>query len=467
MADARCGALGALVLPFALLAGCSGGGNGDAGGDGRFPPYEANLLVISMDTARADHLSAFGYDRPTTPRLERLAADAHVFEAAYTVMPTTLPSHASIFTSLYPAQLRVRKNGDRVPDDVAMLAEVLASAGFVTGAFVSAAPLHPKTNFDQGFDTYVHPESIAGRKTREVPASDVRAAAAAWLAARGDERFFCFVHLFDPHTWYEPPLEVREQFEVPPGRFPPARKFLTEPIASEAVRASVDAYDAEIRFADTEIGRLLDATPGEVLDRTIVVFLSDHGETLDEMLPAYGFDHGEFLYRRELRIPLLIRLPHGFPDRDHRTHGELVSTLDVTPTLLDLLGLPAAAPAEGRSLLPLLRGGSLQPRAVVSQRHTLKPGKQPLEGDAFSIVSGRWHWIRQHGREDLLFDLVTDPLERQDVLAQHEELVPELEAMLEQWRAHVGKPRSGESVDDAELHRALEALGYVDTGEQP
>lgn len=436
----------------------------------REPPL--NVLFVSVDTTRADHLGCYGYTRPTSPNIDALARSGHRFNAAYTVMPTTLPSHASMFTSLYPAQLGVHRNGLTVPDEADCLAERLRSQGYETAAFVSGTPLHPKFGLDQGFDTYVAPPD------REWPAQRVRREASKWLAANGGNPFFCFVHFFDPHTWYDPPDAWRKLLDAPAGRQPPARGFVasaTSPARPEFTpdrnAAAIRAYDAEIRFADAEIGALLDDLDRLGLaSRTIVVLVSDHGESLDELLDRFGyaFDHGEFLYRAELRIPMILRLPETLGLGGATTHDDVVSTLDLMPTILELVGAPLEEPFEGRSLAPLFTGGTLAPRPVVSERRIMtspeiRDAPVALGAREHSVIDGGWHWL-QCERGDELFDMTSDPEERTNLLGDDATRQARMTETLERWRTSAGEPifaAAAGGTEDPALVRQLKALGYL------
>ena len=284
---------------------------------------EYNLLFVSIDTLRADHLSSYGYARETSPNLDALAARSQRFENAWSVMPTTLPSHTAMFTSLYPSLVGVEANGSRVDPSAHTLAERLAERGFTTGAFISAPTLDPEFGLDQGFGTY---DSAAGKRRGD----ETRERASAWLREHRDERLFLFVHLFDPHTWYDAPTAQLKMFRAPPGPLPPERSFLTgqDQLGPAQRTAITAAYDAEIRFADEQLGRLLSELENLGLDdSTLVVVTSDHGETLDELIDtyAYGYDHGEFLHRRELNVPLIIYVPGK--DVEGRVHAEPVTSL--------------------------------------------------------------------------------------------------------------------------------------------
>ena len=426
-----------------------------------------NVLFVSIDTLRADHLSCYGYDRPTSPEIDELAADGHRFTSAYTVMATTLPAHLAMFTSLFPAQTSVVANGYQVPDGVHTLPERLSAAGFQTGGFVSAIPLDPQVNIDQGFDTYDSP----GQIPRD--GGDTADLAMRWIEARDRSApFFCFLHMFDPHTWYQvDEEEFARPFGAPVGRgLPPLRGFLEQRIPPNIRKASVDTYDAEIRYADAQVGRVLRFLDEEGLrDNTIVVLVSDHGESLDELHErrAYAFDHGEFLSRRELRVPLVFWLPSSYEERGPAVHDALVSILDLTPTLLDLLGLECAPPTVGRSLTGLMAGDSLPDLVHVAQRRVLDArDRQYLKGLEVSVIDGRWHWIRSKARKDRLFDLQNDPDETTNVIADHPETVEALDESLKKWMGLVAQPLwEADAEMSPQLREALESLGYF--GDEP
>jgi len=447
-----------ISLALLVAAGCGGGARG---------PAAKNLLVVSIDTLRADHVSCYGYGRETTPNLDALAARSQRFASCWSVLPTTLPAHAAMFTSLHPKLVGALANGFPVAPEAHTLAERLRERGFATGAFVSAVPLHPSFGLDQGFETYDFPEGE--ERTGDV----TRARAEAWLAERGEERFFAFVHLFDPHTWYDAPQAERALFGAPKGPLPPERIFLKRPEAfGPAQRAAlVDAYDAEIRFADAQLGALLEGLERRGLaDSTLVVVTSDHGETLDELIDAYGYgyDHGEFLHARELHVPLVLHVPG---DDAPRVHADAVSHLDLVPTVLELLGLPREGLLLGRSLVPLVVGGSLPPRPAFAERRTLtrgevlRPESPFLSGEEYAVAGEAWLLVSGATRGDALYDLRSDPAASVDVAAGHPGERQRLEDLIESWRetqaalGSQGAAASGE-VDPA-LLEALRALGYA------
>jgi arylsulfatase A-like enzyme len=444
---------------LALAAGCGGGSA---------PTTPRNLLFVSIDTLRADHVGCYGYGRPTTPHLDALAARSERFASCWSVMPTTLPAHTAMFTSLHPKLVGAVANGFPVAPAAHTLAERLREQGFATGAFVSAVPLHPRFGLDQGFDVYDHPP---GEERR---GDETRARAEDWLRARGPERFFAFVHLFDPHTWYGAPEEQRALFGAPGGPQPPEREFLGDPAAFDAARreALVAAYDAEIRFADAQLGLLLELLEERGLaDSTLVVVTSDHGETLDELIGGYGYgyDHGEFLHGRELRVPLVVHVP----GRDGAgVHEAAVSQLDLLPTLLELLEVPREGLLLGRSLAPLLSGASLAPRPVFAERRDLtrgetqKPPSPALAGLEFAVAGEAWLFVTGATRGEELYDLRADAQGLSDVAADHPGELARLRELVDSWRAtQAALGLQGPAADpadiDPELLEALRALGYA------
>lgn len=452
----------AVVAAFAALLGFGG-----TSCSGESSPERMNLLFISVDTLRADHLSCYGYERPTSPVIDALAADGHRFKSAFTVMATTLPAHLSMFTSLFPAQTGVLANGFTVPEGVETLAERLKPAGYQTGGFVSAYPLNGQFQIQQGFDHYDFPTQASRT------GADTFGAAIEWMQARDPKApFFCFVHSFDPHTWYQvDEAKFADPFGAPRGRkFPPDRGFLTRPIPKGVQTATLNTYDAEIRYADAQVDRLLNYLDEEGLrDNTVIVFVSDHGESLDELAGrGYMFDHGEFLCRRELRIPLIFWLPRSYDERGPGVHDDVVNVLDIMPTVLDLLGLECAPPTAGQSLTGLMAGDELRPRMHFATRRILEQrDKKHLQGEEFSVIDGRWHWISSKARPNKLFDMSADPNEKRNLIAEHPERVETLKGALDDWKAAVAQQIwDSDGTVDSKTQSMLESLGYFDSSKK-
>jgi choline-sulfatase len=431
-----------LVL-LGLLLGC--------GGDSR-----PNVLLITLDTTRADRLGAYGYVPAKTPHLDRLAAEGVRVKDATSVAPITLPSHATIFTGLLPPTHGVRDNGSyALGQDAVTLAERLRDSGWRTQAFVSALVLHRRYQLDQGFAGYDDDLWSADEPKlfmiRDRPAPETAGRAVAWLeewaagsvrgsavAASGErEPFFLWVHFFDPHQPWSAPAEVRAL--APTG------------------------YDAEITMADRGVGLLLDALDRLGVARdTLVVVTADHGESLGE--------HGEkthaiFVYDATIRVPLLWRFPGRLP-RGLAVDGP-ASTVDLLPTILGLLGLPGGETTEGRDLGPLLAGEPTpallgRPRYAESLLAEVGFGMAPL----FSVREGPWKLIQAPRPE--LYDLGRDPGELENRFAGEPRRARRLQRTLDDLLASSAARALAPQANalDRETLEMLQALGYLAPAEQ-
>jgi choline-sulfatase len=422
----------------------------------------ANVVVISIDTLRRDHLAPYGAAFETATA-SRLAREGVVFEHAVSQVPLTLPSHSSLFTGMYPAHHGVRDNGGFVlGKESTTLAERFAAAGYRTAGFVSAYVLHSSWGIGQGHQTYDDFFDYAGLENRsltevERPAAPVVDAALSWLRQprRGEGPFYLWVHIFDPHLPYEPPEEYRRKAPTP--------------------------YAGEVMYADAQVGRLLDAldTMG-VRRNTIVVYLSDHGESLGE----HGEPtHGIFLYGATLDVPLIIAPPSGgslgspaVALAGRRVRG-LARLVDVMPTVLDLAGLPVPSGLDGVSLLGMVaRDGSpsgAPPPAdptnalagPVSYAETYYPRFHYNWSELVTLETERWKYVRAPRPE--LYDVRADPRELRDVTAEH----PEIAATLARHLASMNLERAGSeptpSKLDPEALARLQALGYVGSADSP
>ncbi len=400
----------------------------------RKTPSDVNLLVVTLDTTRADRLGAYGFNRGTTPHLDALAEDAVVFEHATSAVPLTFPSHTTIFTGEYPTRHGIRDNGGFFLDPSATtMAEVLKGAGYQTGAFIGAWVLESRWGLSQGFDKYSDQFDLSKYKvislgTVQKKGEEVVNDALAWLDTVKTKKFFGWVHLYDAHTPYEPP----------------------EPFAS---RFPNQPYLGEIAYADAQVGRLLDWLKANGLDRnTVVVITGDHGESLGEHGEA---THAYFVYDSTMHVPLIVKTPWN----DKGRNKSMVSLADIFPTVLDLIGLPPVkGPIDGTSLAL----GIVNPSA-------------PVGGTAYAeTYFPRYHFGWQHLRslrsneytyvdapEPELYDRRTDPGETSNIYkafsARAEDLRLKLEAIA---RVDQGKAPERKSLDPDTLQR-LAALGYV------
>ncbi len=433
------------------------------------PPAGPNVLLVSIDTLRADRLGAYGHTQPTSPVVDaRLAAQGVTFEQVLSQSPKTTPSHMTMFTSLYPCMHGITMwdeggVGAVLNPRVRTLAEVLRNAGWKTAAFTAGGPMHSSRGFDRGFDVY--------RNSQQLPR------ALEWLDDNaGSGRFFLFFHTYEVHDPYTPPLKLLRQFdgdyEGPlldavrrirsgVGGWEQAHKLFWDAVDRTDPRTVTflqRLYDAGIRNMDRgTLTQLLDALDRlGVANDTLVVFTSDHGE-------AFG-EHGNFLhddlYAGTLHVPLILRWPAELPV-GRRVAGR-ARLLDLLPTILDLVHVPAPPQTQGVSLAPLARGtGGALPDVVPSEHG---PALAPVT----TSVRQDDHTLLRIGATDALFDLDSDPGERHDVMGMQPETGATMRDALATWRAacatlHARYGPSGAGVaPEPETVRQLRALGYIE-----
>jgi arylsulfatase A-like enzyme len=466
-------ALVAVATIVATLAVCAPGCH-------EGPPAFDHVVLISLDTLRADHLGCYGNKRIETPRIDALASEGILFEQHIAVAPTTLPSHTSLMTGLYPRSHGTPRNGFVVGDDLSLLAEVLREAGFATAGFVAAIPLAARFGFAQGFDHYDEPERRLLRGDSD-PALRRRAAwmtdsVLAWLDERprgADDRLFLFVHYFDVHYPYVNGEPWDSMYRAPdmPALSGSMRDLdrlrlafrRDDPAARALSAARAAAYAGGVSYTDLHVGRLLDGLAERgLLERSLVVLTSDHGETMHDH-PAELWDHGATVFDDSMRVPLVLRLPGAW--RAGTRVPALVANIDVAPTLLDLLGLPPLAAAEGRSFRGLLEGRPMPEREPVFLEAN-KPQSPDFEaGTAWrnerklrAVRSAHWKLLERPRRaQRQLFDLVLDPREIAplEVDAQHALLGEALDA----WAGAPTRAEQPAPLDPATTRR-LEELGY-------
>jgi arylsulfatase A-like enzyme len=458
-----------------------------------------NVVLVSVDTLRADHLGTYGYTaRATSPRIDALAEEALVFEAHVAAAPWTTPSHLSLLTGLTPTghgvtcsdrSLREALQGERpiprLPEAVTTLAEALAERGWATAAFTGGATLDPRIGFHQGFGDY------DTTMVKLDPAKVDRVLG--WIDAHDEGPFFLFWHTFEVHAPYLgtdfladvlPPERARalaERLEAIPERngwkaVRAAKRVMRLHGAydPEVTRA---LYDGGIRSFDRWLGRFVDGLRDRgLLDRTLLVLTSDHGEQLgEEGRPAPFGDgfynvHGHTLYEELVHVPLIIRGP-GLPGGRRIT--PVTASIDVMPTILDVLGVPAPAPVQGRSLRPLWESpGEWTPRGALSESLSEGEEMKSLRTDRYKyVLTIDAASVAENGRsyvppdaEPALYDLLEDPLERSDLLARPttDEQTRRAAALCAELRDRlttVGRPEEGTLSPEA--REGLEALGYL------
>lgn len=394
-----------------------------------------NLLLITLDTTRADHLGCYGYSGAVTPALDFLAESGVKFNRAFCNVPLTLPSHATMMTGLYPPEHGCRVNGAHaLGEELTTLAEVFASRGYQTAAFVAAFVLDRKFGLNRGFGTYddyevptsndIYDDNVMYRYRRGDKVTD---AALSWLIKHSRKPFFCWVHFFDPHRPY----------------------YFNRPNPS-------DAYDREISFMDSQIKRLIDYLKEEdLLEKTIIIAVGDHGEGLGE----HGEDeHGLLLYNPVMRVPLLLSWPGRRGPGEEVT--ELVSTVDLFPTILDLFVWELPGRTSGRSFARALKGDAVPERPVYLETEfpLTEYGWSPLRG----LVTGKWKYVMAPREE--LYDLKSDPEETDNLAESRTETVNRLKTHLETLEKNMAKKESTEVKLDELSRRTLESLGYLGGG---
>lgn len=445
------------------------GGSPPPGQSGLPPPPAGaakSLVLISLDTTRADHLHCYGYPLPTSPTLDRLASEGVLFENVITQAVNTGPSHATMFTGLLPMAHQVRFNGVPLSIEFDTLATLLAKAGYKTAAFVSGYTLlASQSGLQRGFEVY--DDQFTGQDRRAAETVD---RALAWLkGVAPDKPYFLFVHLFDPHGKYDPPAGFAEKFRT--GSYPaiPATETIPEYQVLETAGGGVSRdpldyisrYDGEIAYADSQLARLL----AQVGERPVILFTSDHGETLVER--DYHFSHGARLNEEALRVPLLLRAP-GLKLKGKRVGGT-AALVDLLPTALAALGQSVPAKLSGRNLLPFARLGTIPAGGAAVSEGKAVPmnldGRRvifPPRGLIFSARGDRYKIIAYPTATGALyevFDLETDRTEKKPTLGSQAARQTPVYQALDLYLAGGRIPAPPEL--DEETKKKLRSLGYV------
>lgn len=402
-------------------------------------PSRPNVLLITLDTTRADRIGAYGYKLGTTPNLDRLAREGIRFDDATTQAPLTGPAHAALLTGQYPGRLGIKDNANTpIPEAATTLAEALKGSGYRTGAFIGSFVVDRSYGFAQGFDTF--DASFQGFRN-EIKAQVQRSAAhvmdpaIGWIKSGLDKGvarapFFAWIHLYDPHTPYAAPA-------------PFAARFAKQP------------YDGEIAYVDSEIGRLLGALKQVgYAENTIVMAIADHGEALGD----HGEEeHGIFLYEAVSRIPWIVRLPKA--ERAGSVIPEQVRAIDVMPTVLELAGAQPVERLDGESLVALIRGRSRRdppPAYLETWYPQLHFGWSRLR----ALRVGEWKYIDAPKPE--LYDLRTDRAEQRNVIAERSSVAARMGSELDTIEKTFGAAATAAPPQpDAETVARLRSLGYV------
>ncbi|MGH9748572.1 MAG: sulfatase [Candidatus Polarisedimenticolia bacterium] len=450
-------------------------------------PERPSILLITIDTLRADRLACYGYPRTTSPAIDRLASEGMLFERVYASLPRTTQSIASILTGRFPKAHGARGLYSKLPEANATLAEILRDRGYRTAAFVSNLFLKPGRGFEQGFQIYDNPDRRFGGDTSE----EITAAALDWLqTADAKQPYLLWVHYLDPHWSYEPGPPFETRFAGPPrpgfrlyedlksGRLSKGRLIFDNWMPPAEIDHLRGLYDGEIARTDAAIAPLLDRIRGDAGRDVVVLLTADHGESLGEH--GYHFAHGEYLYDPSLHVPLIVRSPGRVPAGSRGTG--LAMNIDVSPTLLRLAGIAAMQGVDGRPLLV--------PDADAGGRFRAAPGRELVFAESdFHLIhpenrrfylpgaAGRWtsvsdgrlkliHIPRRGGEIFELYDLGTDPGETRNLEGgaadplERARLLRALRSFADYDPGPGDRPFSPDQIDPEERER-LRSLGYI------
>jgi len=463
-----------LIAFFSLFSvGCSTSHNLSC----KLPEHINNIIVITVDTLRADHLGTYGYPHPTSPVMDRFARNGSLFQRCVANIPKTGPSLASMITSTMPERHLVFSNEHIIEESLATLAEHLRSAGYFTGAIQSNNICRNECGFSKGFFQYIQPCRPGKYHQKSARCESINNVALPWLEKHVERSFFLWIHYLDPHGPYDPPdpfpgLFDPADYDIQPEKLEIADKNLaygTIPqyqsvIGSDQTKDYVSRYDAEIRYWDTHFSDILRKLETLGLAENTAVFLtSDHGESLVEH--EYYFEHGAFLYEQGLHIPLIVKLP-GIETGRSIVAGQ-TSLLDIAPTILQLAGAAPLPEANGQDLMPWVMTRQSKPPYSKTLLRTSDPMHDQF--NSIGITDGRWKFIRYGNpdiREDEFFNILEDPNETRNITSKKKWLVKrsfikQLVAGTEKPDQALREPQFGKLMNNPVEIELLKSLGYV------
>ncbi len=443
---------GVLVFGLALIGVASGS----------CAPGDPNVVLVVVDTLRADRLGCYGYETDTSPSIDELARHSHLFEHAYATAPWTTPSVAGIFTGRYPTSVGITTDPEAgLSVELVTLAELFKRRGYRTKGIVSHLFIDERLGFAQGFDWYNARE--AGRGFSYVSSPGVTEKAVRFIHSKGDGLFLLFVHYFDPHYDYvmHDVLNTYPDYEgrlsTDDVKISSLRELSKQRELSQSDRRYLEAlYDSEVRFTDHNVGLLLDALKQRGLyDDAMIVFTADHGEELGTA-PDGWVGHTKRLSQEMIRVPLLIKMPG---QKQARRALAPVSLVDLMPTLAKAVGMPIPAGVQGRPIEIGNEEASARPVFAETRR----------EASLDMVVSGRWKLVYDREKQEhRLFDVVAAPAAYEDVSEEHPDVVAALEAERARWNAgqeEASPKREAEDLREPifseEEERQLRELGYV------
>ena len=437
-----------------------------------------NVILISIDTLRADHVGCYGYSRETTPNIDSLASDSAVFLNTYASSSWTLPSHVSLLTSLNTVRHGVNYHDQRMSPSLVTLADLLRQNGFSNSAFTGGGFVSATYGFSKGFDMYREGE---GGVFNQNGAELVYRVVSRWLDQSSDNQFFLFIHTYQPHSPYACPYPYKVMFLEDDAKwghlditsYIGGKKGLYKKLSPKEQRDIIGLYDGEIRFTDEELIKplLLKLKELGIYERTMIVLTSDHGE---EFFDHGSWTHGQNLYDESLRVPLIIKFP-GSKYRGKKI-GSIVRLIDVMPTILDELGIDySGISVDGLSLIPFLKGRESKDRIFLAEigdnvLNSHVPWKKTMNFEKFKLILNK-----EYSKEDLkffspspslipkveLYDLVKDPRELENIASKMPALARQLTRKIKEAfsKARIGKQEKIKL--SKELRDQLKALGYI------
>lgn len=437
-----------------------------------------NVILISVDTLRADHLSCYGYQRLTSPHIDALALDGVTFLNTYASSPWTLPSHVSLLTSLHGVHHQVYHDDEAMDPSLVSLADILRQKHLYCAALTGGGFVSSIYGFSKGFDTY---SNDGGGIFRQDSAEHLFHLVSEWLDNHKDKAFFMFLHTYQPHNPYACPYPYKTMFiqEGAKWRHLDLRSFLGgnpgifKALTEEERQNVVDLYDSEIRYTDERlIGPLIQKLKEiDIYDQSMIVFTSDHGE---EFYDHQGWGHGHSLYDESLKVPLIIKLPES--RYKGKKVSNFVSLVDIFPTILEEIGIHSKdLEVDGKSLFPVVRGKERSNRTFMADiASNVLDSHIPQKistnrGDEKLILN------RKFRKEDLefflskppiltpveIYDLARDPREKENIADTRSELANQIIQNIHRIYKEAKKRKTGKMEMNEELKKQLEALGYI------
>lgn len=392
----------------------------------------SNIILISIDTCRADYLSCYGYDDKTTPNIDVLAKTATLFENAISPIPQTLPAHCSMLTGKNPLVLGIHENlGYKLNDSNLTLAEILKEQGYITAAAIGSFVLDSQFGLAQGFDTYndEFQNTINTSNYSERPGQEVTDFAISWLDKNKENKFFLFLHYYDPHFRYSPPEPFSDKFKE-------------------------DLYAGEIAYVDHCIGQVIDKLKSlDLYNSSMIIVTSDHGEMLGEHGEA---EHGYFIYQSAIKVPFVVKMPD---QTQARKIDKLVGIIDIVPTISGLLGFEYKQEVQGYDISNYLTEKQLSDENRYIYCESLMPTKHNAN-PLFGMVSDQWKYIETTRSE--LYDLIADPSEKNNLIDRETKVAHLLSEHLKLSLEEQSRDETNSEYQlDEEGRKRLESLGYI------